>query len=194
MDEIELASFLHRDCGRDKVETMKLLYYAQGYFALFMDSPLFEGKIEAWKHGPVPLQAYWGWNKVEVSRPRTGLLPKEAELCLRLVSAWNPRKGFDLVRQTHRESPWTQRRINEDIPVDDIKAYLAKQPTFDERAKEYFSKLLDWSGDLLDAQTATANELGMSFLDFAKISYRDRRAAEEFGILVCADDDPAEPH
>jgi hypothetical protein len=53
----------------------------------------------------------------------------------------------------------------------------------------HFSNLLGWSPELVEAQKATAKEVGMSFLDFAEMSYRDRRASEELGILVSADDD-----
>lgn len=36
----------------------KLLYYAQGWHLAVFGEPLFAGRIEAWKHGPVVREVY----------------------------------------------------------------------------------------------------------------------------------------
>ena len=44
--------------GLTHMRLQKLLYYAQGWHLAAFGRPLFVGRIEAWKHGPVVKEVY----------------------------------------------------------------------------------------------------------------------------------------
>ena len=46
------------ESGICNLKLQKLLYYAQGFYLALFELPLFESKIEAWRHGPVCPEVY----------------------------------------------------------------------------------------------------------------------------------------
>ena len=95
-----LVEFFKR-AHKDKLQTMKLVYYAQAHHLIFFERPLFVNDLQAWELGPVPLAAYRSWND-----PPSVPLSPDLTLFLTLLLRWFPHSGSVLVDQTHAESPW----------------------------------------------------------------------------------------
>jgi uncharacterized phage-associated protein len=94
----------------------KLLYYVQGWHLAARGKPLFEGRIEAWQHGPVVREIYpifriLGYQNIP---PREGADSGLSQLEKAFVqSVWNEYKKYSataLSEMTHKEQPWRTAR------------------------------------------------------------------------------------
>ncbi len=94
-----LVEFFKR-AHKDKLQTMKLVYYAQAHHLIFFERPLFVNDLQAWELGPVPLAAYRSWND-----PPSVPLSPDLTLFLTLLLRWFPTADLCLsIRraQSHR--------------------------------------------------------------------------------------------
>lgn len=155
----------------------KLLYYVQGHHLASRGKPLFSGRIEAWKHGPVVKEVYavfsgYGCQSIP---PKEGADPdslSEQEK-LFIASVWEEYKQYSasaLRAMTHREPPWEearrgfgpQDRCNVEIQADTMRSFFAK--ALDERVFQS-DKRIDksaWarSGEAIESgRTRTTEEI-----------------------------------
>jgi uncharacterized phage-associated protein len=95
----------------------KLLYYVQGWHLAVCGQPLFPGRIEAWKHGPVVREIYpdfadFGYRAIP---PSCGGEPESLSSREKafVASVWEHYKGYSataLRDMTHNETPWLKAR------------------------------------------------------------------------------------
>jgi uncharacterized phage-associated protein len=96
----------------------KLLYYVQGWALAFRGDPLFRGRLEAWRHGPVAPEAYQCFRRFG-DQP-IPWVPFAAEPCelsdddkALIDSVWQSYKVYSapkLRQMTHQERPWLEAR------------------------------------------------------------------------------------
>lgn len=143
----------------------KLLYYAQGFFAVFNGKFLFENNCEAWIHGPVYKEIYhkykdFGYNSLDnITSYDIGKLDlgdEEKEMLDAVVKYFGCYSGKVLEKMTHSELPWieTRKGIPDDEPSSEIipKALIN---TYFTNVKDKFNMLnvvdiSDYSKDLFN--------------------------------------------
>ncbi len=118
----------------------KLLYYVQGWSLALRGEAMFEGRIEAWPHGPVVRPVYGAFAKygsepippAEGDEEGSDLTEDDTDL---IGSVWESLKGYSasgLRWKTHQESPWVDARrglgdaesSNHEITQESIRAYF----------------------------------------------------------------------
>ncbi len=107
----------------DNLKLQKLLYYTQAWHLAFYDNqPLFDGKFQAWIHGPVNREVYDRFKErkflyslinfqdiqnldsiSEISQPHQLHINS-------ILEAYSPYSGNELEEMTHREEPWIEAR------------------------------------------------------------------------------------
>jgi uncharacterized phage-associated protein len=55
---LHIASMVEEATPLTHLQLQKLLYYAQGWCLAMHDRPLFDGAIQAWRHGPVVREVF----------------------------------------------------------------------------------------------------------------------------------------
>jgi uncharacterized phage-associated protein len=124
----------------DPISLQKMMFYSQAFWLARYGEPLFEGRFEAWKHGPV-LPRIWS---AFPSDPLRHIRPKESkpqpqideevEGELRnVVDFFSRHDRFTISKATHKEDPWREARgtlspsesSNNPIPTDKIRSYYA---------------------------------------------------------------------
>lgn len=100
-----------------QMQLHKLLYYAQGWALATFGRPLFEGRIEAWIHGPVVKQIYslfrdFGDAAIPASEgaDAVSLIPADRALIVSVWEEYKPYSASGLREMTHREAPWLEAR------------------------------------------------------------------------------------
>lgn len=102
--------------GLTHMRLQKLLYYAQGWHLAAFGRPLFSGRIEAWKHGPVVKELYprfadYGARFISPDDAGDPQLPEQERAFVE--SVWDEYKRHSaagLREMTHREPPWLEAR------------------------------------------------------------------------------------
>jgi len=104
------------------LKLQKLLYYVQAWNLAFTEEPLFEGKFQAWVHGPVNREIYdrFSFNKILYSSVgsedlRSGWetmeLPKDAKIHIEnVLEVYGGLAASQLEEMTHGEEPWINAR------------------------------------------------------------------------------------
>ena len=131
---------------RDPLSPMrlqKLLYYVQGWSFGALGCPLFEGRIEAWKHGPVIREVYYAFKACGDQGIPPDHNPEALSLRDRafIESVWAEYKKYScsgLRAMTHSEQPWLDARggLPEDASSDAEITPEALQAFFSPRAIE----------------------------------------------------------
>lgn len=112
-------------CDVTPKKMQKLMYYAYAWgLVFFNDSPdklenkLFDGKFEAWVHGPVDRQIYawfadFGYNPIPIppEKPPVQIKnPDVLDLLQQINDIYGDFSGNQLERLTHQEKPWLKAR------------------------------------------------------------------------------------
>jgi uncharacterized phage-associated protein len=86
----------------------KLLYYCQGWSLAWAGKPMFLGRIEAWKDGPVVTQVYRVQKYYPLDPPGSAeaLTDSEKKTVQAVVGFYGRYSTAQLVELTHREQPW----------------------------------------------------------------------------------------
>lgn len=140
------ADFLLVEC-RERGELLtnlklqKLLYYADGWYAVGNDCPLFGEQFQAWVHGPVLPSQYhrfkeYRWRPIDVELAKPSDMPAEVlrHLC-EVIDVFGSETAVSLELMTHNEEPWLEARG--DLPPDaPSNALISKETT-----KRYFRSL-----------------------------------------------------
>lgn len=142
----------------------KLLYYAQGFFAAFFDSFLFQDECQAWVHGPVYVRIYEKYKsfvgniideKVTYNFDEYIDESKREFLDL-IVEFFGLYTGVALERMTHYEQPWLIARNGEDasergtniIDKEIIKSYFKEVKAYKEMLN--VCDIKKYSNDIFD--------------------------------------------
>jgi uncharacterized phage-associated protein len=104
------------------LKLQKLLYYSQAWSLAFTGTPLFDGKFQAWVHGPVnraiydrfvgAKTLYSALSKSDIAEgfdPNV-LSPDEQLHIQNVLEVYAPFSGSDLEAQAHSEEPWMRAR------------------------------------------------------------------------------------
>ncbi|MED4888627.1 Panacea domain-containing protein [Lysinibacillus fusiformis] len=95
------------------LKLQKLLYYAQGFYLMDYDQPLFKENLLAWDHGPVNYDVYieykdHKWNTIP-NKPFDSngkLKEKERSVIDEVWKEFGDLDGKTLEELTHQEDPW----------------------------------------------------------------------------------------
>ena len=123
------------------LKLQKLLYYADGWFAVLSGRPLFGEDFQAWVHGPVLPSQYqrfkdWRWRPIEQDLLRPAGLAKEIETHLEeIIDVFGSETAVALELMTHREPPWLEARAG--LPADAPSPAIISKQTM----KTYFQSL-----------------------------------------------------
>lgn len=112
------------ESGLVNLKLQKLLYYIQAWHLAFNNYPLFDGKFQAWIHGPVNREIYnrfkdtkYLYSSINLddidiqSNNLNNTLPEDVILHINnVLDAYAPFSATDLEIMTHREEPWLQAR------------------------------------------------------------------------------------
>lgn len=137
-DAFDVACYIVNKCidnGKpvSNLKLQKMLYYAQAAF-LVEDKKLFNNEISAWRYGPVVEEVYYYFKK-NVNKPITKKISpdeylildsRDSEIVDKVIEAKNQYDAFELVKDTHDESPWKSaiNKGNNTISNIDIKNYF----------------------------------------------------------------------
>jgi uncharacterized phage-associated protein len=120
------------------LKLQKLLYYAQAWYLVFADKPLFDADFEAWVHGPVVPRVFrrfkeYRWNPITemVDVPADSPLKEYLE---EVLNTYGRLSATQLERLTHQEDPWKEARkgcardesSSELISKESVKRYYRK--------------------------------------------------------------------
>ena len=104
------------------LKLQKLVFYTQALYLAFYDTPLFDGKFQAWVHGPVSRELYDRfrdtktlYSDVTIADIRKGFdgghLSEEVQEHIGdVLDAYGKYSGAQLEAMTHREDPWLKAR------------------------------------------------------------------------------------
>ena len=111
-----VSKFLIQNSERvSNLKLQKLLYYAQGWHLGLYSKPLFDERIEAWRHGPVVpgifhLYRDFKWSPIQVETTPVDVsssVSKHLKAILKVYGQWT---AAQLETQSHTESPWIEAR------------------------------------------------------------------------------------
>lgn len=99
----------------------KLVYYIQAWSLAFGKGRMFDGKFQAWVHGPVSRQLYDRYpdksmySSVSYEDMAAGFNPgrlndQERAIIDSVLEAYGDFAGYQLEEMTHRELPWIEAR------------------------------------------------------------------------------------
>lgn len=110
------------------LKLQKLLYFAQGCYSAIEGHPLFDEKIYAWSHGPVVKSLYPEFKSYKdrgITRCRKVTIDKHTEAILEEVyHVFGQYSAWALREITHKQDPWKETPINEEIPLSLITKYF----------------------------------------------------------------------
>ncbi len=106
------------------IKLQKLLYYVQAWNLAFSKKTLFEGKFEAWVHGPVNRPVYDRFAKTKslyslmdeddvidsLSQVHDRVSEVDRGAIESVLEVYIPFTGTQLEEMTHKESPWQEAR------------------------------------------------------------------------------------
>lgn len=139
-DAMDIAEYVLNYCENEldnpisNLRLQKILYYIQGIYLRNNGKPLFDNEIEAWDYGPVVPDVYYSYNRF-IGKNILGVVPKqeelfedeEIELIQNVVNDKIDTNIWDLVQQTHEESPWEnnfQKGYNNEISIADMQEWF----------------------------------------------------------------------
>ena len=110
--------------GVSPLKLQKLLYYVQSWHLALENSTIFDGKFQAWVHGPVNREVYDRFvaeyslytpilfEKLTDCNSDFSRIPNEDKLFIdEVLDAYAGFSGDQLEELSHRESPWKNARV-----------------------------------------------------------------------------------
>jgi uncharacterized phage-associated protein len=123
--------------GVDRYKLHKLVYYVQAWSLVWRKRAAFEGRIEAWKHGPVApsLQTEMVHRASDSILRANSLPPEEAAHVDRVLVYYGHMSADQLIKLTHEEEPWSNARAglaptepsSNEITKEAMQAFYAKR-------------------------------------------------------------------
>ena len=116
----------------------KLLYYAQAWYLVNFEMPLFDDSIEAWDFGPVIPDVYheykrFGCNPIryrdKAGKEKKQFSEEQLEFLVELYDVYIGIPAHTLVSISHNEKPWIEgyERASKIIDVDRMKEYYTEK-------------------------------------------------------------------
>ena len=135
---IYLASRENKENFREGITNLKLqkiLYFAQVYYLVKFDKPIFGEEIKAWKLGPVIPEAYCefkenGCDSIVRKEDCSNIKEEDKEILKKVWNKFGIYTASKLVDIVHSHKPWKEAGKNEEITHDRIKEYY--KPLFGE--------------------------------------------------------------
>jgi len=98
------------------LKLQKLLYYADGWYAVVSGRPLFAEAFHAWVHGPVLPSQYqrfkdWQWRPIDLDLERPAIPVGIASHLDEVINVFGCETAVALELMTHREPPWREARV-----------------------------------------------------------------------------------
>jgi len=119
------------------LKLQKLLYYVQGWHLGLFGTPAFEGRFEAWVHGPVVRDVYTRfrdcrWNPIANDVPDVALERRLKDHIDEVLDVYGSDSAWSLERRSHAEDPWIEARggiapdeeCRNEIPNDAMMAFF----------------------------------------------------------------------
>jgi uncharacterized phage-associated protein len=135
-----ISSFQKSGDPVTNLKLQKLLYYAQGWYLAFTESPLFEERIEAWAHGPVVPPVYgsfkqYQWNPITEDVVEPNLPESVTKHLEEVMEAYGVHGAYYLERLTHQEQPWIEARsgLEDTLPSNTVITFDAMKRFFKEQ-------------------------------------------------------------
>lgn len=142
-DYIILSAKADEDTPLSNLKLQKVLYYIQAWHLAFYEEPFFDGKFQAWVHGPVNREIYDRFKSSKYLFSEIRSKDVLNKLCINTISSddkdhinnvlevYLPYSGVQLESMTHNESPWLKARkgisrleyCENEISEDDMKAF-----------------------------------------------------------------------
>lgn len=114
------------------LKLQKLLYYAQGFHLAIFHRPLFPETIEAWIHGPVVPDIYYGYSQhgalpIPFSDDFDPMLldDETRELLDEVYEVFGQFSAWKLRNMTHEEAPWQSTAKREVISHEKLQTFFA---------------------------------------------------------------------
>lgn len=109
------------------LKLQKLVYYAQAWYLVNFDTPLFEEDFQAWIHGPVIPELYqqykgFQWKPI-IERIEKITVPDDIfDFLEEVADVYFSCDAYELEKMTHLEDPWIEARgsLSPDIPSNEI--------------------------------------------------------------------------
>ncbi len=134
------------------LQVQKLLYYAQGWCLALHDRPLFDGTVEAWRHGPVVRELFPKFADYEgkpipwsEARDDDALTQDDRSVVEYVWQNYGRFSPWHLREMTHREPPWRNARAG--MPD----SAVSRAPISPEAMKSFFHGLNQSRGERIDA-------------------------------------------
>lgn len=117
-----ISKMTEGDESLNVIKLQKLVYYAQAWHLAFEGRPLFEGRFQAWVHGPVSRELYdrfkdtktlyspVGYGDVRPGFSLNDLDSAERSHIDAVLEVYGQFSGSQLEDMTHREEPWVRAR------------------------------------------------------------------------------------
>lgn len=107
------------------LKLQKLLYYVQAYFAIQRNKPCFNEDFEHWRHGPVIPEIYSEYKAyfnedITDYQEHENISSRDKILINKVIESYSDYNAWDMVRKTHKESPWINTDDNDIIEWDEI--------------------------------------------------------------------------
>lgn len=120
-----------------QMKVMKLLYYVQGTSLAVLNRRLFSQDIVAWKYGPAVVEVHDKYkgkkgivgNITEKDLEDYNLLTKDKNtgpILEAVYEAFGNTSAYDLMKQTHKESPWKETEQSSVITDKSLKKFFSK--------------------------------------------------------------------
>lgn len=126
------------NAGLSLLKLQKLLYYVQAWHLAFYGRPLFEGRFQAWVHGPVNREIYDRfastkslYSEVGHEDLLDGFSPEALDPGARnhidsVLEVYAGHTGTQLEDMTHSEAPWIEARQGY-RPADRCEEYISEE-------------------------------------------------------------------
>lgn len=142
MKALDIAYYFLHKANQDgdtitNLKMQKLLYYAQAWYLVNFNEPLFEDSIEAWPYGPVISKVYHQFKKFknmpikykDTGKEKENFTDKELDYLNQFYNKFIEYSAHTLARATHNDSPWRDAIDEGEHIIDNriIKDFYTKQ-------------------------------------------------------------------
>ena len=146
---LDVASFfIKKDYERStpsitQKKLQKLVYYAQAWSLVFLDRPLFDGELQAWRHGAVELSLrseFKNYTYKTLPKPNadeTDWTPEGERVLDEVWKTYGALSADELEELNHNEMPWLNARGN--FPP----RAKSQTPISEEELKFYYSHFVE---------------------------------------------------
>ncbi len=142
MEAINVAKYILNMANNEgdlitNLRLQKLLYYAQAWYLVNFDRPLFDDTIKAWTFGPVVGSVYYIYKKFRhtpidyKNKEDIGKLfsEQDKEFLAEFYGVYSNYSAHDLLNMSHNDAPWIEASAttSQVIDIDRMKEFYTKK-------------------------------------------------------------------